>query len=138
MDTFLAQDWITATAGTAGAITLVQSEVQWLDLAAYRDVVAWLDVKRSSSVTIAVTYESAIAKEDSLFATMGLVNPLAGASLTVTPMLQDLQTGGANTAPLARWFRWKVAVPVNQDLVFRLWIAANKPGRAGLNRAASR
>ena len=138
MDVYLAQDWITlATPSGGSSYTIVQSEPSWLDLVSYRDIVAWLDIKRASAATFTVAYQSAVAKEESLFATMAQITPAIGASVTVTPMLQELQ-GGTNLAPLARWLRWSVTLPTGpNEIVFRLWIAANKPGRASLNRAAA-
>ncbi len=137
MDTYLAQDWITLVGSSIGGSAVTQSELAWLDFAAYRDVVAWLDVKRASTSGITMSYQSAVARQESLFATMAQVSPLAGASLIVTPMLQDLQTGGATAAPLARFFRWSLNIPASAEIVFRLWVAANKPGRAAMNRAAT-
>lgn len=135
MDVFLAQDWLTLTNSSAGPMTVIQSEPAWLDLAAYRDAVAWLQIKRQSVTTISIGYQTAIAKEESLFATMAIVTTASGAEVIVTPMLQETQPTGVPT--LARWFRWISVVPAGAEFTFRLWIAANKPGRASLNRAAT-
>ena len=138
MDVFLAQDWLTLTNSSAGALTIVQSESEWLDLAAYRDVVCWLQIKRASLTTIAIDFQTAIAREEALFTNMAEVTTASGAEVIVTPILQDLQTGGGSAAPLARWVRWTVRLPASTaEFTFRLWIAANKPGRAAPSRAGA-
>lgn len=135
MDAVLAQDWLTLTNSSASSMTITQSENAWLDLAAYRDVVAWLQIKRQSVTTIRISYQTAIAKEESLFATMATIATASGSEIIVTPVIQELQTGGVSSAPLARWLRWSVFLPSGAEFDFRLWIAANKPGRASLNQA---
>ena len=135
MDIYLAQDWLTLTNSGAGPMTVIQSEPAWLDLAAYRDVVGWLQIKRQSTTTISIGYQTAIAKEESLFSTMAIVTTASGAEVIVTPMLQETQPSAVGG--LARWFRWSSVIPAGAEFTFRLWIAANKPGRASVNRAAA-
>jgi hypothetical protein len=137
MDVFLAQDWLSLPNSSVNPVGVIQSEGAWLDLGAYRDVVAWLQIKRQSVNNISIAYQTAVAKEESLFATMAALTTATGSEVIVTPMLQDLQTGAALNAPLMRWFRWSSVVPAGAEFTFRLWIAANKPGRASVNRAAS-
>ena len=128
-------------ASNAANMVFTQSEARWIDLAGYRDVVAWLDVKQVSSSSVAIGYQSAIAKEDvtgsSLFATMATSTRLLGPGVSIVPMLYELQSiSGA--PPLARWVRWQASLNAGDSITFRIWIAANKPGRASLNRAAVR
>ena len=136
MDTYLLQDWLSLSSNAAGNV-ITQSEGRWLDLAAYRDVVAWLDVKQVSSGSVAIGYQSAIAKEETLFATMATSTRLLSPGVSTVPMLYELQAM-SRAAPLARWVRWQASLNAGDSITFRIWIAANKPGRASLNRAAVR
>lgn len=122
MKSFLLQDWLVAR-GT-GVVT--QSERTWLDLSGYRDVVAWLDIRELSATPPALAYQTAPAKDELLFASAATVSLATG--LTTTPILQDTAT-----TPLARWFRWQLNFGgVAGDVEFRIWVAANKPGRRGM------
>ncbi len=124
MKCFLLQDFITIRSTTAVA-TITQSEPGWLDLAAFRDVVFWLDAREQSG-SMQLTYQTAVAKDDSLFTNVAILTPATG--VTVTPILQDVAA-----APLARWLRWQLS-GASADLTFRIWVAANKPGRRNLTR----
>ena len=142
MDCFLLQDWLALSSASGGAgstVSIPQSEAGWLDLGAYRDVVAWVEVKELSSSSLSIGLQSAVAKEELLFATMGSTPSPLTTGVKVVPMLQELQTGAAGAAPLARWLRWQVSLSGGSgwDVTFRIWIAANKPGRAALNRGAA-
>lgn len=137
MDCFLLQDWTSLSTGSGGG-TITQSESAWLDLAAYRDVVAWIDVPAISAVGLPLALQTSVSKEDSLFTTMVLAPATFTTGLTVVPALQDVQTGAANAAGLARWVRWQIAQSGGTwSITFRIWIAANKPGRAAASRAAN-
>ena len=137
MDAFLLQDWVSLSTGAGGG-TITQSEAAWLDLAAYRDVVAWIDVRSISATGLPLSIQTSVAKEESLFKTMVLAPATFGTGLTIVPALQDVQTGAANAAGLARWVRWQIAQSGTAwSITFRIWIAANKPGRAAASRAAT-
>ena len=137
MDSYLLQDYLTLSSPAGGTGVITQSEAGWLDLAAYRDVVAWLEVKELSTSSLSIAIQTAVAKQELLFATMATSpSPLTTGVATV-PMLSDLQSGGAGAAPLARWLRWQVSLAGAWNITFRIWIAANKPGRAALNRGAA-
>lgn len=135
MDCYLLQDWLSLRTTSGGTIT--QSEQAWLDLGAYRDVIAWIDVREMSPAGVPLAIQTSVAKEESLFATMVALLPSSSSGLTVLPALQDVQTGAVNAAGLARWVRWQVSSMSAWDITFRIWIAANKPGRAAMKRAAT-
>lgn len=131
MDGLVLQDWTTTRGqGGAGITTVIQSESAWLDLAAYRDIVAWLDVREASAdagVTVQLTFQTAPAKDESLFVAMASpVNLSAG--LIVVPMLAPLAA-----APLSRYLRWRLSPSATTatpwDVTFRCIVAANRPGR---------
>lgn len=129
MQAICAQDWVTVR-GSASVATLTQGENAWLDLSAYQDVVAWLDVREftpTSTNIPAVVYQTSPTQDESLFVPMSAVTVVTG--VTTTVLLKEAMP--ANTPPLARWFRWQIAVSggVAWDLTFRLWIAVNRIGR---------
>ena len=119
----LLQDFTTVLATVGG---LTQSESGWLDLAGYRDVVFWLDV-RETAASSQLLYQTAPAKDDSLFATIATISPVS-VGITTTAVLQDFAA-----VPVARWIRWQLT-GANADIMFRIWVSANKPGRRNLSR----
>lgn len=129
MRSFLAQDWVTIR-GNSNIDTFTQGENEWIDLAGYQDVVAWLDVKEFtpiSSNTPAIAFQTSPTKDDALFFMMAAVQP-ATTGVTMTSMLKEAMA--SNAPPLARWFRWQITVggAVAWDITFRLWIAVNRIG----------
>lgn len=140
MDGIVLQGWITLRGqASAGVTSVIQSELAWADLAIYRDVVAWLEVREVSAdagVTVQVMYQTAPAKDEALFSTMATVAMATG--ITMTQMLAVTAT-----TPLARYMRWKVgpATPTTTnpwDATFRIILAANRPGRASLRPTSPR
>jgi hypothetical protein len=119
----LAQDWLTVR-GLSGTV-VTQPESTWVDLAGYRDVVVWLDVKErtpsASGPTIA--YQSAVAKDETLFTTIATFTP--GMGVTTTVVIPEV------TTPFSRWMRWQLSLVGSAwDLQFRLWLAVNGSGRS--------
>lgn len=125
MKGLLLQDYITIRT-TAPAAFITQSELTWLDLSAYRDVVLWLDTREQTSPNgVQIAYQTAPIKDEALFTTLTSLTPAVG--ITLTPVLQD-----SATLPVARWLRWQ-ASGNSADITFRIWVAANRPGRRKLN-----
>lgn len=129
MKGFLLQDWLTLRGGASAAVDpIVQSQAFWLDLSAYRDVIAWHEVSEftvDAGASLLLTYETAPFEDDALFNAMA--GPLTIATgVTVTQMLAD------RSPPLAKFFRWKLQPSVapggTWDITFRILIAVNRPG----------
>lgn len=130
MKSMLLQDWVDISGpGTAGS-SVVQSESAWLDLSGYRDAIVWLDVREVTGGP-SLLYQTAVTRDDSLFATVATLSPVA-TGINLTAVLQDTAS-----VPLAHWFRWRIQ-PVGGvawDMTFRIWLAASCPGRRKLNAA---
>ena len=124
MYSFVLQDWITV--GATGAGTVIQTEKDWLDMSAFQDVVAWLDVREvSGGPAPTLRFETAPAKDDFLFVGMGATpTTLVAAS---TPLIVQLLMGSA-AVPIAQFLRWKVVGAATWDATFRILVAANAPG----------
>ena len=140
MDALCLQDWLTLR-GAAGNTGITQPEPAWLDLYAYLDVVAWLEVKEftpSTGVSIpAISFQSSPSKDDALFFTMAPVAQFT-LGLTTTVMLRDAMPAGC--PPLARWFRWNITMSggLAWDVTFRVWLAVNRIGnRVGISDATT-
>ena len=133
---FVLQDWITVR-GPNGTQPLIQNESDWLDLSAFQDVVAWIDIQEVTGATPTLFIETAPAKDDLLFLPMG--GP-TGYSMTVNasplaPLVVQLLAGLA-PIPLASFLRWRiVGVAGIWDACFRIVIAANAPGMAAAQDA---
>jgi hypothetical protein len=129
MKGFLLQDWLTLR-GAAGASVdpIVQSQPFWLDLSAYRDVIAWLEVAEitvDAGKNLLLSYQTAPFEDELLFNAMsGPFTMTTG--VTVTQMLAD------RSPPLAKFFRWKIEPSAGTaavwDVTFRILIAVNRPG----------
>jgi hypothetical protein len=128
MQTLILQDWITIN-GT-NATPFIQTEPDWLDMSAFQDVFAWIDVREASPGASPPTIflETAPARDDVLFMSM---NGSAGYALaaSATPLIAQLAMGIA-TVPIARLLRWKVIGPgaSSWDATFRILVAGNSPG----------
>lgn len=129
MEGRLVQDWLTLNG--AGDIQFVQTEALWLDISAYRDVMAWLHVEARTppaGADVQVLYETAPLPDDRLFATVGgPVSLLADDTVTVTQMI-----GNQSALPPGRLFRWKIKLSTsaggNWSVTFRIFVALNRPG----------
>lgn len=131
MHSYILQDWLTIKGVSTASV--VQPSTDWLDLANYQDVVAWIDVRESSGTPLPTLYlETAPTKDDALFVSMnGTVLAPTGYSMTASagPIVAQLFMMSAPT-PLARYLRWRIAptASTNWDTMFRILIAANAPG----------
>jgi hypothetical protein len=118
------QEWITLR-GQSSITTVNQTEANWMDVSAFPDIVAWLEVHEVSSGgggSVQLTYQTAPSKDAALFV------PAAGAIVvangtTITSMLK-----ASAVTPMSRWLRWQLSVtgtPTSAwDAVFRIFISA--------------
>lgn len=126
MHSFNLEDW-KAVAGPAAtpASTFTQDEAGWLDLAAFQDVVVFLDCREvSAGAAPTIAFETSPCREDGLF------QPIMSASLAASAqptVLRGLMLG--SSVPLARYLRWKITGPTTAwDATFRAIVVANSPG----------
>jgi len=127
MKCFLAQDLTTVRVASGGLVT--QPETAYVDLAGYREVFVWVDVREVISGT-SLALQSAATKDESLFSTILTVTP-GGVGVTIASAIPEL------TTPFSRWFRWQLSPPPGStgDLTFRIWVVANRSGRRPFNRS---
>jgi hypothetical protein len=125
MHAFLLQDWVTIRGQSPSMSPVTQSEAGWLDLDAYDDVVAWIDVKEQSATgggTLSILLQTAAEAEDDEFLTM-LTQAASSLGVTVTPVLK-----ATASVPLLRCVRWQLSVSglgSPWDVTFRVWVTAN-------------
>ena len=128
MHCFEMQDWVTIRGATYVA-TLSQSEPAWVDLAGYRDVVVWTEVKEmstTSGATLVLSLQTAPTQDETLFTeTVAAFSATPGVTATVI----HRDTAGV---PIARWLRWQLggqgSITSTSDITFRMWIAAAGKG----------
>lgn len=130
---YLLQDWITIKGSQTG-VTVTQTEADWMSFQAYQDIVFWLEVKSTilaGATSITLDYQTAPAKDESLFANMVTgVTLVAGTAPVITKVL----LGQNPTVPLARWARWKltpngtITAGLEWGVCMRIHCAANAVG----------
>jgi hypothetical protein len=128
---YMLQDWLTIR-GTQSGSHITQSEADWISFQPYQDIVFWLEVK---SVTLAgltsltLEYQTAPAKDESLFVPMVSAVTLAAST---TPAVTKVLLAQNPSVPLARWVRWKLfpnGTPSGEyGTCFRIHCAANAVG----------
>lgn len=121
MRTILFQDFVTV-GGASGSADVVQTDVAWLRAESVEELVFWLDL-RGVSGTVGLRYETAPAKDASLFASMVPtldLSALGANTTTVTPALGNLCYASA-----AGWVRWRVGPTTAGawSATFRIWLA---------------
>jgi hypothetical protein len=129
VDGYLLQDWTTLRA-TSAQTTVVQSEVGWLDLEGYRDVVLWLEVRHVANgggTNVVLDYQTSPEPDESYFTTMESETLTASADPVVQPI------PATATTPLEVWLRWRLRVTGSPSsdwgATFRIHCAAN-PSKA--------
>lgn len=135
MYSYLVQDWITLRLDAAQT-TITQSELDWMSFQPYQDIVFWLEVRGvllAGADSISLAYETAPAKDESLFLPMVAAEVLTTGTPTAPQIKKVLLSQvGAGEYPLARWVRWKLTVNGVPDpqwgLTFRIHCAANAVG----------
>ncbi len=129
---YMIQDWSTFTVDSSQT-ELVQTESDWLSFQPYSDIVFWLEVRGvvvpSGSTAVTIYYETAPAKDESLFKAMAsaTVDPTA-----TQPIVDSVILSTDPAVPLARWVRWRLAVDGTPaaawGATFRLYAVANAVG----------
>jgi hypothetical protein len=118
MYSFVLQDWTTIRGAVA---TVTQTEVGWLDLTPFQDVVFWVDVRESTN-TPSLWLQTAPSKDEALFTAIVAAQPMA----TAVSVLSALMASA--TVPLGRFVRWQIAGTGTWDATFRIYVTANAPG----------
>ncbi|HEX4403414.1 MAG TPA: hypothetical protein VH560_01210 [Polyangia bacterium] len=136
MYTVCLQNWVRLRGNAT--TTLVQSQAEWVDLAAFQGVMPYIQVSGfGGSPTISI--ETSPTHDAVLFSTMDGVAglpphssyALAAAGLQTVTMFSFADTTLAT--PPARWLRWKVTGTGNWSVVFRVWLNLHQ-GRGGAAR----
>ena len=123
MHAFVLQNWLTLS-GSSSVTSITQGEESWLDLSPFQDVVFHVQCsERAGGGTARVLFQTAPAKDESLFKTMALTTLVGGTTSVVpAPMFTA-------AVPLARYVRWIVTGPsTGWDATFRVLVTANAPG----------
>ncbi len=125
----LLQDWCSVSGSSSATIT--QPVDDYADLAAYQDIVVFLEV--SDFNTALMSYQTSPSKDETLFQNM-----LAPFAMAMNVTRSVLRYSSA-TVPLARYFRWKLSPSAGATFFasFRIWLAAN-PSGVKLGRAVGR
>jgi len=133
MRTYVLQDTITVR-GTNTTVT--QTEVDWLDLEQYQDLIIWLELREvtpavGAGTAVTLKVQTSPTKDEAFFVAANLLSvDLAAAGTTMgvqTPTKIIMST--TSGTPLARYVRWQVvSTGTPFDATFRLVVAANAPG----------
>ena len=100
----LLQDWGSFFGN--GTTAIVQATANWLDLAAFSDVVLWLEVRSVSNPgagSVTLSYETSPVADGALFQSMASITLTA----STTPVITKIRLADNPTVPLARWLRWR-------------------------------
>lgn len=141
MHGYVLQDWLTVGAIASAVGNMIQDDADWLDLGPYKDLQVWLDVVEfdATAGSATLTIETAALREDYWFSTLETFS-ISGTGVTVRSEMADYIQGIAHAMPLARWVRWKLAMPTAlSNLTFRILVAAGGVGTGQVpNRLISR
>lgn len=120
----LMQDWSTAS-GSNGVLAVTQPAAGWIDLAAARDAVFYLEVSDAlGDPAGALHYETSPTRDPSQFRSMAS-RALSASSPSPTPYVQRVTVYDNPPVPLARWVRWRIAFPAGAWAVsFRINVMA--------------
>ena len=140
MHGFVLQDFTTIR-GSSTTTTITQSESEWVELSAYEDLVAWIDIREvtlGSGTNVQVNLQTAPIKDEYLFVTMESSPLTVTAALTapsVRKILLSQATGGSGAPiPLGKFLRWQLVAngspSASWDLTFRIACCANAVGTA--------
>jgi len=119
-------NWTTIR-GTTTTAPITQGEDQYLDVSPFTDLVLWVDCREASGgATLSI--QTSPTKDDLYFK-----NILATITLptngTNGPVVYSALASSA-LVPAAAWRRWQLSGSSSPfDATFRIWLAANSPGR---------
>lgn len=123
-------DWTTLQ-GTSTSTTIVQSESRYLDLAAYEDFVAWIEVMdlASGGGLAKIFLETAPLKDEALFAApSGFTQTNIALAVGTVTARNLFNSRPASQVPLARWLRWRIdmsGASSTWNVTFRVHVAAH-------------
>ena len=127
---FVLADWTTLR-GTSATTGVTQSVDAYLDLAAYQDFTAWVelgDFVSGGATSPKILLESAPLKDEVLFSPSGWSQPSAAMAVGVTVVKSVFATGLATQIPLSRYLRWRVdmaGASSTWSVTFRIYVAAH-------------
>ena len=136
MDDFLMQDLVTIQ-GQTTTKSVAQSAPDYLDLKAYQDFSAWVDVvgvDLGGAASATLRLETAPLQDDAFFLATGGVQTSMPLVVGVTRLRNILNAPRPNALgnwqiPLARWLRWRLDFPFGSttkwSVTFRIFIAAH-------------
>jgi hypothetical protein len=121
-------------AARAGIATINQTERCWLDLSAFQDVVIWTDVK---AVTVGggqvfLYAQTSPTRDEVAFSNFVQITSPSGGPITSPSVYVNPGLLASSSTPLARWLRWQLTTSSTSsvwDITFRIFVAANAPGR---------
>lgn len=134
---YLVQDWITIRGSSLqlSPPTVTQSEADWMSFQPYQDIVFWLEVKSwtpGGLTSVTLDYETAPAKDESLFVKMVTTTAITAAVSRRDKVLLAQITAASADVPLSRWVRWKLTwngtSTAEYGVCFRIFASANAVG----------
>lgn len=127
---FVLADWTTLR-GTSASTGVTQSADAYLDLAAFEDFTAWVEVTdfvSGGATSPKIFVESAPMKDEVLFAPTGWNQPSVGMAVGVSVVKNVLLNALPAQLPLARYLRWRVdmsGASSTWSVTFRIHVAAH-------------
>jgi len=101
----LLQDW--TTVHVTGTASVTQSELLWLDVGDFRDIVFWLETRGvlvPLNSIISIYFETSPTKDEGLFQS---VASASGEGMSNLAILRALEV---NNVALSKWVRWRLAI----------------------------
>jgi hypothetical protein len=134
MYSYLLQDWTTLRQNQS-VTSVTQSEADWMSFQPYQDIAFWFDcdsVILGGATNIQLIFQTAPAKDEGLFQTLGTAQNLSAGTTNVLA----INLSGNPSVPLARWVRWKLApnggaLAGEWGATFRVHATANAVGVIG-------
>lgn len=130
MHGFLLQPWVTIQ-GTSTTTQLAQTETEYLDLAAFEDFTAWVEIKSltaGGATSPSLFLESAPFKEDALFSPSGGTHVSVPLAVGLATARNILNASVPTQIPLARFLRWRLSMTGASALwsvTFQVHVAAH-------------
>lgn len=136
MHGFVLQDFTTIR-GATSVSTITQGENGWLDVSAYQDLFAWIDVREvtlSSANNIQFNLQTAPIKDEFLFTNLQATPLQVTGALTAPSIIQVIYSAGStpNKVALGAWLRWQLVLngtpSAAWDITFRIAVTCNHVG----------
>jgi hypothetical protein len=123
-------DWLTLR-GTSSTTSVIQSDADYLDLSAYQDFTAWVEIEdfaAGGATAPTLWLETAPLKDEILFTPAGGTQTSVALAVGLTTVTNVLNAPLADQVPLARWLRWRIALTgasSNWSVTFRVHVAVH-------------